>query len=168
MMNKPVSQKIALCSVMVALSLVLSFFENLLLPALPIPGIKLGLANIVTLFLLYSLSPSYAATVLLARCALSALFGGGVTAFIFSITGGFLALFLMLLAIKSDRFSILGVSIVGASAHSIGQIFAASLLFLSTAVFMYLPVMLFVSLLTGALVAFVTNILLKRFKMFKK
>ena len=166
-MNKP-SQKISFSAVMVALSLALSFFESLLLPALPIPGIKLGLANIVTLFMLYSLSPTHTAVVLFSRCALASLFGGGVTAFSFSVTGGFLALVLMFFAIKSDKFSIYGVSIIGAAAHSIGQILMACLMFTSFATLMYLPVMLLVSLITGALIAFVADILLKRLRMFKK
>ena len=112
---------------MTALALALSYTERFIPLQLlvPLPGIKLGLANIVTLVVLYRLRPRHAFAVLLPRCILGAVFGGGITGLLFSLTGGILALLTMAAAKKSRMFSVYGVSILGAAAHNIGQIFAA-------------------------------------------
>lgn len=166
-MNK--TKKLATCSILLALALVLSFFESTVFPSvLPLPGVKLGLSNIVTLFSLYALGCIPCAVILILRCIVASFFGGGLTALFFSLTGGVLALITMMLIKSFGAFSIYGVSISGSAAHSIGQILAAALIFGSSSIFMYLPVMLFASLFTGVAIAFVTHFLLIRIQMYKK
>ena len=147
------AKKIAFCAVMVALALALSYAERFipLQLVIPLPGIKLGLANVVTLVALYRLKGRYAFAILVPRCILGALFGGGITGLAFSLTGGLLALFVMLLAKKLPLFSIYGVSILGAAAHNIGQIIAAMVLLRSVYVAAYLPWLLIAAIVTGVL-----------------
>ena len=147
------AKKIAFCAVMIALALALSYAERFipLQLVIPLPGIKLGLANVVTLVALYRLKGRYAFAILIPRCILGAVFGGGITGLFFSLTGGLLALATMLLAKKVPLFSVYGVSILGAAAHNIGQICAAMVLLRSVYVAAYLPWLLLVSVLTGIL-----------------
>lgn len=147
------AKKIAFCAVMIGLALALSYAERFipLQLVIPLPGVKLGLANVVTLVVLYRLKPRYAFGVLIPRCILGAVFGGGITGLLFSLTGGLLALATMLLAKKAPFFSVYGVSILGAAAHNIGQICAAVVLLRSVYVAAYLPWLLLVGIVTGIL-----------------
>jgi heptaprenyl diphosphate synthase len=147
------AKKIAFCAVMIALALALSYAERFipLQLVIPLPGVKLGLANVVTLVALYRLKGRYAFAILLPRCVLGAVFGGGITGLVFSLTGGVLALVTMSLSKKAPLFSVYGVSVLGAAAHNIGQICAAVVLLRSVYVAAYLPWLLIVSIVTGIL-----------------
>ena len=118
------TRSLALSAMLIALALGLSYMERFLPLQLliPLPGVKLGLANIVTLFALYFLGGKSAVQILVIRCALGAMFGGGLTAFFFSITGGVLAMATMALTRRLPFLSIYGVSICGAAAHQTGQV----------------------------------------------
>ena len=133
---KLTTKQLTLCAVLTALALALSYLENFfpLSLAIPIPGIKLGLANIVTVFALYALGPAQALLILAGRCLL----------------GGFSAMLVMIGLSRFRRLSIYGVSIGGAAAHNCGQVAAACLTLGSGAPLYYLPVLLGASLLTGA------------------
>ena len=110
-------------AVLVATALSVSLLEGCLPPAfIPLPGVKLGLSNIVTLFTLYALGPIPVATVLICRCFLGSLFGGGVTSFAFSLCGGVCSLITMSGLIRLKPLSIVGVSVAGAAAHGVGQL----------------------------------------------
>ena len=168
-MNSNRTKKLALYAILLALALVLSFVESVALPsAIPLPGVKLGLSNIITLFTLYALGGIPCAVILILRCIMAAFFGGGVTSLLFSLAGGILALLTMIFTKRMGTFSIYGVSIAGSAAHGIGQILAAALIFGSTSIFMYLPIMLLASLVTGAVIALITQFLLARIRMNKK
>ena len=149
------AKKIAFCAVMIALALALSYAERFipLQLVIPLPGVKLGLANVVTLVVLYRLKPRYAFGVLIPRCILGAVFGGGITGLLFSMTGGLLALATMVLAKKAPMFSVYGVSILGAAAHNIGQILASMVLMRSVYIGAYLPWLLLCALVTGLAIA---------------
>lgn len=138
---------------MTALALALSYTERFipLQLLIPLPGVKLGLANIVTLVSLYLFSTRYTYGILITRCILGAVFGGGVTGLLFSLTGGLLALSVMAAARKLPFLSVYGVSILGAAAHGVGQILAAMLLMKSVYIGAYLPWLLLVGILTGFL-----------------
>lgn len=147
------SKKLALCALLAALALALSWAESFLILPLPIPGMKLGLANIVTLYALYTLGFPAALSILLVRCTLGAFFAGSISSLFFSLGGGLLALAIMALLRKSP-LSIYGVSLCGAAAHNIGQVLCAIAVLRSTAPIGYLPYLLILSLFTGALCAF--------------
>lgn len=147
------AKKLAFCAIMIALALALSYAERFipLQLVIPLPGVKLGLANVVTLVALYQLKSRYALAILVPRCILGALFGGGITGLLFSLTGGLLALLVMSLSKKAPIFSVYGVSILGAAAHNVGQILAAMVLLKSVYVAAYLPWLLLVAVVTGIL-----------------
>lgn len=145
------AKQISLCAVMIALALALSYTERFIPLQLivPLPGIKLGLANIVTLVALYLFKTKYAYMILIPRCVLGAMFGGGMTGLLFSLCGGTLALATMALAKRAPLFSVYGVSILGAAAHNVGQILMSMVLMHSVYIGAYLPYLLLVAVFTG-------------------
>ena len=145
---KLTTRQLTLCAVLTAMALALSYLENFfpLSLAIPIPGIKLGLANIVTL---------------LARCLLGAVFAGNMNALIFSLLGGVTAMGVMIALSRLKRLSVYGVSVGGAAAHNCGQVAAAVLTLGNTAPLYYLPVLLGVSLFTGALTGLIAACLFR-------
>ena len=160
---KQTTRELTLCAVLTAMALALSYVESFfpLSLAIPLPGIKLGLANIVTLFALYALGPGQAFMILLARCLLGAVFAGNMSALIFSVLGGVTAMAVMILLSRCGRLSVYGVSVGGAAAHSCGQVAAAVLTLGNTAPLYYLPVLLGVSLFTGALTGLIAACLFR-------
>ena len=160
---KLTTKQLTLCGVLTTLALALSVAENQLplTMAIPIPGIKLGLANIVTVFALYALGPAQAVLILLARCTLGALFAGNMNALLFSLMGGLAAMGVMILLSRVRALSVYGVSVGGAAAHNCGQVAAAVLTLGNTAPLYYLPVLLGVSLFTGAFTGLVAACLFR-------
>lgn len=155
---KLTTNQLTLCALLTAMALALSYLENLfpLSLAIPVPGVKLGLANIVTVFALWALGPGQTLLILLARCFLGSLFAGNLNALIFSLLGGLCALGTMVFLSRRRGLSLYGVSVGGAAAHNCGQIAAAVLTLGSAAPLYYLPVLLAVSLLTGGLTGLVS------------
>lgn len=156
-------KKMILNAILISLAIVLSIAERWLPLEIivPIPGIKLGLANIVTMFALCFLDIPSVLAILFIRCSLASLLIGSITAFAFSVTGGFLAfLVMLLLKAKFQKWvSMIGISIAGAAFHNIGQILAACVLMRSFSMFAYLPLLLVASVVTG----FITGSVLKEF-----
>ena len=150
-MKNTLSYKIALSAILIAMAAALSYTERFipLQMVIPLPGVKLGLANIVTLVALYLMGPKAAFAILIPRCIFGAVFGGGITGLAFSLTGGILAMVIMTFSRKIPIFSVYGVSILGAAAHNIGQILAAMVLMNSRYIGAYLPYLLIVALFTG-------------------
>ena len=147
------SKQIALSGVLAALALALSLLENLVPLGLliPLPGVKLGLANIVTLVALYALGPSFALGVLLCRIATLYLATGNFTSLAMSLAGALCSFLAMWLCSRLPRcFSIYGVSQIG----------AACLLMRSTAVVYYLPLLLYAGLVTGSITGAVARLCL--------
>ena len=157
------ASKIALFAILTALALSLSLLEQMIPLGLivPVPGIRLGLSNIITMFAIFYLGAVPAILILLCRIFLLLLLSGNVSSFFLSFCGSLLALLVMLLLKRwyGRFFSLFGVSVGGACAHNIGQIFGASLLLASKATFFYLPVLLLTGAATGILTAFVTSAL---------
>ncbi len=160
------TKDLALASVLTALALGLSVMESLfpVTAAIPLPGVKLGLANIVTLFALYQLGGRMAMSILIARCLLGSLFAGNVSALLYSLLGGLTAMAVMLLLRRVRRLSVFGVSIGGAAGHNLGQIAAACAVLGSTAPVGYLPALLIVSVVTGTVTGLVVTLLFQATK----
>ncbi len=151
------AKRIAMLGLLFALAIVLSIVEGLLPIPAPIPGIRLGLSNIVVMFALFYLRRRDA----LALAFLKAVFAAatrGTVAGLLSLSGGLIALGIMilLLLLRRDKSTYLLISIAGAVFHNIGQIAAASII-LETALWIYLPVLILSGIVTG----FATSILLK-------
>ena len=145
-------------AMMLALALILSIVEAWLLPRgiLPIPGFKLGLANVAILVTLYSVGSKEALAVAVLRSVVVLAFGGNVIGFLFSLVGGVSAWAVMSLLSDFEHISVYGVSIAGASAHAIGQILVAILVTKTVYVIGYLPYLVLTSAFAGAVIAFLT------------
>ncbi|MEQ2456245.1 Gx transporter family protein [Flavonifractor hominis] len=162
-MSSPL-RRLTRCAVLTALALALSVAEGLvpLTILFPLPGLRLGLANLVTVYALCCLSGREALLILLARCFLGALLGGNLMALAFSLTGGLLALAVMALLVRVPWLSLFGVSIAGAAAHNTGQILAAMAVLETRAPLAYLPPLLLCSLITGAVTGGASILLVHR------
>lgn len=156
--------RLAHCAVLTALALALSMAERMLplTVLIPLPGLRLGLANLVTVFALCRLSKREALLILVARCLLGAIGGGMLTALAFSLTGGLLAFAAMALLLRCGGLSLVGVCIAGAAAHNVGQIIAAVAVLGSPAPVVYLPALLLASLATGAVTGWASLLLVHR------
>ncbi len=152
-------------SVLAAAALAIFVVELHLPDLVPIPGVKLGLANIVTLITLYALSPWDALAVLTVRVLLGALFSGNMMALLYSAAGGLLAFFVMaaLRPFTSTR-QLWAVSALAAIAHNLGQIAAAILVTSTPSLLVYLPVLAVSGVITGLFTGFAAQFALPRIK----
>lgn len=157
-------KRLTRCAVLTALALALSVAEGLvpLTILFPLPGLRLGLANLVTVYVLVTMGGGEALLILLARCFLGALLGGNLSSLAFSLTGGLLAFALEWILMKWRPLSLFGVCMAGAAAHNTGQILAAMALMRTAAPLVYLPPLLLASVVTGAFTGWVTALLVKR------
>lgn len=165
-MNEKLKRLTAL-SMLVATALILSFVESQIPPIVPIPGVKLGLANIVTLFALYKLGAPSALTVAVVRVSLSSLLFGSVSSFAYAMGGALLSFAVMLLLKKLGWFATFTISIAGAVAHNIAQICVSMLILQTEVVIYYLPALLISGIITGAVIGIIGAVLLKKLEKIK-
>lgn len=156
------TKKLTRSALLIAAALTLSWIERFIPLNLivPLPGVKLGLANLVTMFALYTLPGGQALTILVLRCVLGSLFGG-LSGLAMSLTGGLLAFAAMAWARRVPLFSVYGVSILGAAAHNLGQVLAAGVMMGSWYTLYYLPFLLLTALATGTITGTVSAVTLK-------
>ena len=148
--NMTKSGKIAYGAMLVALAMIFSYVESLIPITIGIPGIKLGVANLVTVLGIFFLGPCEVLTVVIMRIFLVGfMFGNGVS-IIYSLAGGLLSLTVMLIIKKTDKFSMVSVSVAGGISHNIGQLLAAAVVY-------YLPPLLVAGTLTGLLIGIVAQ-----------
>ncbi len=157
------SRKVAFVGVFTALSMVVSTLERLIPLSLvvPLPGVKLGLANIMVMFVLYKRGARLAWSVQVLRILLSALLFGTPVSFMMSLCGGVAALLVQQLLYRKRPFSVIGVSIAGAASHHIGQILAAAAVLQSVYIVAYLPILLLLSIVTGAVTGLILYTIIK-------
>ena len=157
------SKKIAVLGVLTGVTLVLSYIEAILPPIYAaVPGIKVGLPNIVIILILYKFSAREAAVISFLRVVLVALLFGNAMTFAYSLVGAVLSLLVMALMKKADFFSPVGVSILGGVFHNIGQILVAIVLLNSTLIGYYMIILTITGTLAGVFVGLTGSILLKR------
>ena len=152
------TKDLTIMAILTALAMVLGWVERMIPLELliPLPGMKLGLANTVTMFSLYWLNLPATMLILTARCLLGGLFSGNMTALAFSLTGGVISMLVMAAAKRSRHLSVWGVSVLGAAGHNCGQILIAMILMHSGAVLGYLPYLLLIGTACGCATAAVT------------
>lgn len=162
MKQKFTTRQTAEYGILIALAILLSYLEYLL-PFLPaIPGVKLGLTNIVVVFTLYCLGSLPAIIISLVRVFLMAILFGNGFAFLYSTAGAVLSLLVMLLLKRTDRFSPVGVAAAGGVSHNIGQLLCAIVLLKTRQLAFYLPVLLLSGLAAGILIGAVAGVLIRR------
>ena len=161
------AKRIAYYGSMLGLAIICGYVEMLIPFDFGIPGIKLGLANIVALVLLYKNGFLPALAVSVSRVLLIGILFGNVMSVFYSLAGGVLSLIVMYLVKKIPFFSIVGGSVAGAAAHNIGQLAAALVVIGMKAVMFYLPFLLIAAVITGFLIGLGAGYLIKRinFKM---
>lgn len=163
------TKKITLIGLLIAVALLATYLEYLLPSPIPaIPGIKLGLANVIILSLLYLFAGKTSLCVNILRILLASLLFTGFTGAIYALSGGLLSFTAIYLAKKSTAFSILGVSIIGATLHNIGQLSTSIILLQNTKLLYYLPVLTISALITGAIVGYLALYLVHHLQVFCK
>lgn len=156
------TRKLVYISMLVAQAMILSYVESLL-PAIPIQGAKLGLANIATLLALSTLSFKESLLIVIARTFLSSFMFGNMTVLIYSLTGGIFSLIAMYVTLKlsNNNFSLIAVSIIGAVFHNAGQLSVAVSILQNKNVLLLWPYLLLVAIPTGIFIGMASNYLLK-------
>ena len=152
-------RQITTMGMLVALAMVLGFVETLIPINLGIPGMKLGLANIVVVIALFLFDIKTAVVVSILRIILIAMTFGNMSMMFYSIAGASLSLLSMIAISKIKSFSLISVSIVGGIMHNVGQIICAAFVVRTNGVFTYLPVLMIAGLVSGALIGIVAGLI---------
>ena len=155
-------KKIAICGIMTTTALIFSFIETLIPLSFVIPGIKLGLANIVVIFSLYKLGTKEAILISLVRVMLAAFLFGSFSSMVYAVSGAVFSIVAMVLLKKMFKLHVITVSICGAISHIIGQLMVAGAVVGYEAVTIYLAPLLLAAFVTGAIVGVLGNILIGR------
>lgn len=162
------TRKLTLLALLSAIALTIFMVEAQLPALVPVPGIKLGLANIVTVFTVFALGPGEGAAVLAVRIFLGAVFAGNFSTIFYSAAGGLCAIGVTILLRRILTKKQLWVAgCLGAVAHSLGQMAMAIALTGTPSLAVYLPVMIAVSIVTGAFTGLCAQLLVNRGKLWK-
>lgn len=150
-------KKIPYYGLFAALAILMGYVEMLIPIPVPIPGVKLGLANVIIIIMMYFVDTKSAFFVSLIRVVLSGLLFAGFAGLLYSLSGAMLSFFVMALLKKTDKFSIVGVSIAGGVFHNVGQIIVAALAVENVKMAYYLPFLLVSGVVTGMLIGIVAK-----------
>ena len=154
--------KAAYFGVFIALALIFSYVETLIPIQVGIPGVKLGLANLVVVVVLYKMGVKEAYTLAVVRVILSGFLFGNLFSIVYSLAGGLLSLTVMVALKRTKAFSLLVISAMGGVFHNVGQLIMAALVLESLSIGYYLPVLLISGLVTGILIGIISGEMLKR------
>lgn len=156
------NREITELGLILAIAFVLSYMESCIPVFIAVPGVKLGLANIATMYVLYRYTPWKAVVFMILRVLLTSFLFAGLNTMIFGLVGGSISIICMLIAMKIKKFSVLGISMTGAIAHNFGQIIVACIVMSNINVFYYLPILIITGLISGFFVGYLTALLMKR------
>ena len=154
--------KVAVFGVFTSLALILSYVELLIPINFGIPGMKLGLANLLVVILLYKGCPRDALLLSVIRILLSGLIFGNMFSIFYSLGGGLLSLAVMVFLKKTGQFTVAGISIGGGASHNVGQLLVAMFVVQTYQAGYYLPVLLIAGVITGAVIGILSAEVLKR------
>lgn len=168
MKQRNTARLVALYGMLVALAFILSFVETLIPIHLGIPGVKLGLANLVTIVGLYTIGIRGTVAVSLVRIVLVGFTFGNLFSMLYSLAGWALSMICMILFRRTERFSQIGVSIIGGVGHNIGQICIAAVVVHTAGVFYYLPALLVAGTIAGLLIGLLGGLVIERIQGFVK
>lgn len=162
------SNKTAIIGMLTALAMVLGYIETLIPINLGIPGMKLGLANLIVIIAFYLFDVKMGVVVSLLRIVLIAMTFGSISMMFYSISGAALSLISMILAKQIKGFSMVGISIIGGIMHNVGQIICASFVVRTNGVFTYLPVLMIAGVVSGMLIGIAASLVIVRVKPYIK
>lgn len=146
---------------MSSLALIFSYVEAIIPFNAGIPGVKLGIANIVTVIALYKLSIKHAAIVSFIRIMVAGFLFSGLFGAIYSLAGATVSLIGMIFLKKTGKFSIAGVSMAGGVLHNLGQLLVASFLIKDLRIFFYFPILLFSGLASGIAIGIAATLIMR-------
>ena len=146
------ARRVALYGMLTALAVILSYVESLVPVTVGIPGVKLGLANLVVVIALYTLDLKGAFVISVVRIVLSGLTFGGLFSMLYSLAGGLLSFAVMAILSRKKLFGTVGVSVCGGVAHNIGQLLVAMAVLETESVWYYFPVLLISGSVAGVLI----------------
>ena len=159
------TKKITLMALLTAIALTIFMIEAQIPPVVPLPGVKLGLSNIVTVFAVFTLGPGEAASILFCRIFLGSVFAGNFSSILYSASGGALAILVTIGLRKVLTHSQLWIAgCLGAIAHSVGQMGMAVLMTGTPQIIIYLPVLVAISIVTGLFTGLCAQFLVNRGK----
>ena len=161
---KLTTRQLVTLSALIAVAMILSYVESMIPAFVAVPGVKVGLSNIATVFALYALGWPYAICVSVVRVFLSALLFGNFVSLIYSLSGAALALLVMILLKKLDRFSSIGISVAGGVCHNAGQIIAACIVMETTAIAIYIIPLIISGTIAGVVIGLISGNLVERIK----
>ncbi len=161
------TKKVAFLGLSIALAMILSFVESQIPALVAIPGIKVGLPNLVMVFLLYKVGWKETVIVSIIRVVLVSMLFGNVQTMAFSIAGAALSLTGMIILKKFNLFSCIAISVVGGVLHNVGQIIMACLITQTAGIVTYLPVLLISGTVAGVVIGLIGGMLVKRLDKFK-
>lgn len=155
-------KKTAFYGMFLALALVAGYVEQMIPIHLGVPGVKLGLANVVTMVLLYTMGVRAAAGITTIRILLAGMLFGTGFSIVYSAAGAFLSMAAMTLLKKTKKFSCTGVSVAGGVFHNIGQILVAMAVLETKALLYYLPILILSGLTAGIVIGILSGLLIRR------
>jgi len=156
------SKKIALYGLFISLAFIFSYIESLIPIPFPVPGIKLGLANLVVVVAMYGIGMKESFVLSMVRILLVGFTFRDPSTLLFSFAGGIFSWLMMAVFKKLRLFSMVGVSIIGGIAHNIGQIIVAVIYVSNTGIIYYLPFLMISGLVSGTLIGILAALVLKR------
>jgi len=168
MENRGNAKSVALYGLLIALAMVLSFVESLIPIPIPVPGVKLGLANLVTVAGLYLVGIPGTICVTLLRIVLVGFSFGNPYSMLYGLSGSFVSLLVMSAARKYRLFSVVGISVLGGIFHNIGQITFAAVIVQTQGLYYYLPALLLAGCIAGVLIGILGGIMVERMGKFTK
>lgn len=156
------ARKVASLSLLIALALIFSYVEAIIPYNPGIPGVKLGVANIVTIIALYMYGNKDAFIVSMVRVFIAGLLFNGIFGACYAMVGAMVSLIGMILLKKTKLFSVVGVSMAGGVLHNLGQLLVAAALISDLKIFFYFPVLMFSGIVAGIAVGIVSTVVLAR------
>lgn len=156
------TKRLALSAILAAMAMMLSYIEALIPLPVPVPGIKLGLANLVIIIAIYKLGFRYAFVINCVRIFTAGLLFTGLFGVIYSLAGGILSILIMYILYRTDLFGTVGISMAGGVFHNLGQLITACLIMSNIRLMSYFPVLLFAGMISGILIGIVSYLVIER------
>ena len=161
-------KNVAFWAMFLALALILSYVESLIPFFFGVPGMKLGLPNLVIVMILYCMGTKEAYLVSIVRVLLSGFLFGNLFSIVYSLAGAMLSLTIMMLLKRTNKLKVITVSAIGGICHNIGQLIVAALVVESYNIFYYTPVLLIAGLITGIIIGVISQEMILRLGRFFK
>ena len=161
------TKRLALSAILAAMAMILSYIEALIPVPVPVPGIKLGLANLIVIIAIYKLGFRYAFVINCVRIFTAGLLFTGVFGVIYSMAGGIMSIIIMYVLYKTGLFSMVGISMAGGVAHNFGQLATACIIMSNIRLMSYFSVLLFAGMISGVLIGIVAYMVMGKLPQLK-